>query len=943
MMRWRSAFLCFLVPLLVPAQFPLTRSIDVRSGQQRMSINAVVQDEHGLLWAGGEQGLFRTDGELVEPMVRTERDAVMALMHAGRNVWVAFRSGSVLRCTTLGCDTVLVDTLLRENPVRGLALDKRGQVWLATHGAGIRVLSDQGVAQVGLEQGMPDAHVNGIAALPDGRMVAATDQGLVLLKDGRVQEVMDETKAAPDNLVLAVAADESGSIWAGTDRGGVFRWTPGAAEAVFKPAQQVAGAIRSIAVNDGMVWAGSDHQGLLMFDTRLPGSLYRTAWSGRQPPVTGLFVATDGAVWWCDGSERVHRADPAVLVVPEDEGRDLRKVTALCMGPGDRLWFADPEGLFSHQAGFALPEHVRREGVQVPPNTPIVSLAAAGDGTIWAATFGNGVHAVRPDGRTLRYTTSDGLPNDNVLAVRTWNGSVWCATLDGLAVLQPGAARWLPVPVPGPGFVYDVLPLNDGRVIAATDGSGLLAMGADGTVRLLGSDGPRTLYSLLQSHDAVWTVGPGTGLCRLRGDTLTCLGGGDLFGEPYGLAGSQGHILVFGRSGAVAYDPANGTWSSVSARFGLDGVQGPLNAVASLANGDTWLATERGLLRLRPGPVQLSTSITVGILDVALGGVGQAPDTLFRTTYDRNDLTIRFAAPVQADPGAVRFAYRLLGHDTEERITRDRQVSYADLPPGRYTFQVRAFVGETPAPHQGIDSGTATFSLVIGPPLWQLPWVLVSAVLLLGVVGFLLLRARDRRARQRERMEQEKVRFQLEALRSQVDPHFLFNSFNTLVELIESDPDGAVAHVDQLSTFYRSILQLRDKELIPLRDELELLRSYFILEQRRFGDRIALEIDVADDALDAGVVPLTLQMLVENALKHNAIMGPMPFVVTVHAADHEVVVENPLKARVSPARNTGFGLESITKRYAALTERPVQMERDDARFRVRLPLIAHRS
>ncbi|MBX2973524.1 MAG: histidine kinase [Flavobacteriales bacterium] len=942
-MRCRLAFLFLLAPLLATAQFPLTRSIDVRSGQQRMPITAVVQDAHGLLWVGGEHGLFRTDGELVEPMARTGRDAVVALAHAKGRVWAAFRSGSVLRCTTLGCDTVLVDTLLRGNPVRGLALDGREQVWIATHGAGIRVLSDQGIIRVGIEEGMPDAHVNGIAALPDGRMVAATDQGLVLLNGGRVQEVLDETKGAPDNLVLAVTTDEQGNIWAGTDRGGVFRWTPGKAEAVFRPAQQVVGAIRSIAARDGMVWAGSDHQGVLMFDTRLPGSLYRATWSGRQAPITGLFVAADGAVWWCDGSERVHHADPAVLMVPEDEGKDLRRVTALCMGPGERLWFADPEGLHSHQAGFALPELVRRERVQVPPNTPVVSLAAADDGTIWAATFGSGVHAVRPDGSVLRHTTSHGLPNDNVLAVRTWNGYVWCATLDGLAVLQPGAVRWLSVPVPGPGFVYDVLPLDDGRVIAATDGSGLLAIGADGTVRLVGSDGPRTFYSLLQSGDAVWAVGPGTGLCRLKGDALTCMGGTELFGEPFGLAASHGRILVFGRSGAAAYDPVKDTWSTVSARFGLDGAQGPLNAVASPGNGDVWLATERGLLRLRPGAAQLDAPVAAAILDVALAGTRQAPDTLLRTTHDRNDVVIRFAAPVQADPGAVRFAYRLAGHDDEEHITRDRQVSYADLPPGRYTFHVRAFAGETPPPFQRTGTGAATFALVIDPPLWQRPWVIVTAVLLLGGAGFLLLRARERRAQQRTRMEQEKVRFQLEALRSQVDPHFLFNSFNTLVELIESDPDGAVAHVDQLSTFYRSILQLRDKELIPLRDELDLLRSYFILEQRRFGERIALEINVADDALDKGIVPLTLQMLVENALKHNAITGPGAFVATVRVEGDDVVVENPLKPRVTAARSTGFGLESITRRYVALTERPVQVERDGGRFVVRIPLITLRS
>lgn len=183
------------------------------------------------------------------------------------------------------------------------------------------------------------------------------------------------------------------------------------------------------------------------------------------------------------------------------------------------------------------------------------------------------------------------------------------------------------------------------------------------------------------------------------------------------------------------------------------------------------------------------------------------------------------------------------------------------------------------------------------------------------------------------------MRFQLEALRSQVNPHFLFNSFNTLIELIEEEPRKAVGHVEQLSTFFRNILQVRERELIPVEEELRLLATYFDLEKRRFGDRIALLVHVDEHARGHRVVPLTLQLLVENALKHNVATATEPLVVSVEATAHELIVRNPLRPRDVGHRSTGYGLESIRQRYTALTDRPVQVLAGSDTFEVRIPLI----
>src|SRR5690606_16668993 len=171
------------------------------------------------------------------------------------------------------------------------------------------------------------------------------------------------------------------------------------------------------------------------------------------------------------------------------------------------------------------------------------------------------------------------------------------------------------------------------------------------------------------------------------------------------------------------------------------------------------------------------------------------------------------------------------------------------------------------------------------------------------------------------------------------DPHFLFNSFNTLMELIESDAGKAVDHVEKLSQFFRNILQVRDKELITVEEELRLLETYFSLEQHRFGKAIEMHIDVKESDREKRMVPLTLQMLVENALKHNVITAERPLAITIRSENGGLLARNPVRKRMTPARSTGFGLESITKRYAALSDTPIRSRLTDDHFEVEVPLI----
>lgn len=189
-----------------------------------------------------------------------------------------------------------------------------------------------------------------------------------------------------------------------------------------------------------------------------------------------------------------------------------------------------------------------------------------------------------------------------------------------------------------------------------------------------------------------------------------------------------------------------------------------------------------------------------------------------------------------------------------------------------------------------------------------------------------------------ERLEKENIKAQYDNLKSQVNPHFLFNSLNALTNLVYEDQDKAAKFIKQLSEVYRYVLDTRDKEIVPLEDELKFLDSYLFLQHIRFENNLITHVDL--NGLSTYVAPLSVQMLFENAIKHNVISKEMPLEIKLYADGKSVVVENSLQPKdVSMEEPKGMGLENIINRYSFLSNDKVVIEKTETQFRVRLPLV----
>lgn len=188
-----------------------------------------------------------------------------------------------------------------------------------------------------------------------------------------------------------------------------------------------------------------------------------------------------------------------------------------------------------------------------------------------------------------------------------------------------------------------------------------------------------------------------------------------------------------------------------------------------------------------------------------------------------------------------------------------------------------------------------------------------------------------------ETLRSENILTRFEALKSQLNPHFLFNSLNTLQSLIVTDPAKAENYMQQLSAVLRNTLQ--NKEVTTLEDEMNCVNAYCEMMQIRYGENLRFEFKIDARYNKYMVLPLSLQSLVENSVKHNVITSKQPLVVTIATGDDYIAVSNPIQPKISPEEGNGIGLVNLTERYKLKWNRKVEITNDGLTFCVKLPLV----
>ncbi|MFH0761009.1 MAG: histidine kinase [Bacteroidota bacterium] len=188
------------------------------------------------------------------------------------------------------------------------------------------------------------------------------------------------------------------------------------------------------------------------------------------------------------------------------------------------------------------------------------------------------------------------------------------------------------------------------------------------------------------------------------------------------------------------------------------------------------------------------------------------------------------------------------------------------------------------------------------------------------------------------KLKAEMMAYKYESLRNQINPHFLFNSFNVLSNLVYEDQAMAVKFIQQMSDLFRYVLDSRDKELVPLAEEVDFMQSYIYLIKTRFEDKLNIVIELKPEP-DEYIVPVTLQMLVENAVKHNEISEAYPLSIIIRKNGDYLEVENPLQVKVIGGDSKKTGLKNIEQQFSFFTDKLIETDQSNGKFLVRVPIL----
>jgi LytS/YehU family sensor histidine kinase len=194
--------------------------------------------------------------------------------------------------------------------------------------------------------------------------------------------------------------------------------------------------------------------------------------------------------------------------------------------------------------------------------------------------------------------------------------------------------------------------------------------------------------------------------------------------------------------------------------------------------------------------------------------------------------------------------------------------------------------------------------------------------------------------REKEALRQANLVSQFESLKAQVNPHFLFNCLNSLSSLISQNPAKAEDFVDEMSNVYRYLLRTNENGLVTIETEIHFIRSYYHLQKTRFGEAIVLDIRLSDENMETLIPSLTLQMLLENAVKHNSLRKTAPLRIEIFNREGYIIVRNNIQAKSKKyIISTKIGLQNIASKYQLINKSDILISNDGQYFEVSLPLI----
>ena len=952
-----------LFPVWMAAQGPFFRLIRTPDPLRSTLINCLCQDSLGTLWLGTGQGLYRYDGRTFDlvpaPSGPNSLQVSAIFMDAGHMLWVGTKTGGIYRLREDSLVAFQPEEGLPKMAITGFAADGRGNLWFSTYGEGLYYYNGHHIYNINTNDGLTDDFCYTIVSDAYGRIWVATDEGISICYASEKMKKVDKIttlQGLPDNIVLSIARGQNGLMWAGMQDGGVCSVNPNTMKANVPAAfnHWKYGPVKDLLVFNNILWLATDKNGILEVDpaSSNPPLSYTGGENCSFPKVNQLLADLQGNCWISAGSDLILSPGPGFKRISAIGKSRLGSIQSILTDRQGKIWYSTEGHLFRFSPLEYTRKPPREYKLPLKKHTHIISLYQDSMGFIWAGTFGEGLLRINPvTGSVMLINERNGLANGNILSIAGRGREIWLATLGGAfrcTISGNKDNEWGNLRFenfsqengPGNNYIYSVFIDSKNRVWFGTDGRGI-SMFENGRFTVFGEKEGikgRVVYSITEDMDhAIWFSTSTSGVYKYDGRKFRNYGpaGGLSNLQISSIAADNKHHVLFAHDhGFDVLDTRSDAFIYYGSELNLDAINPDLNVISGNGSGQFWLGTQEGIIRLEiPSDTRLFIpALQLNRVEIFLGQKNYIGQHEF--SWEQNHISFYFNAFWASAPDQVTYQIKLEGYDLDWINTRNNLVTYSSLPPGKYTFRLRSALKGNYTYSQGLS-----WPFVISKPFWKTSWFMAAMLVLITGLAFIIIRLRDASMKRKEALERERLIFQLQTMRSQVNPHFLFNSFSTLMSVIDEDKEMAIEYVQKLSQFFRNILEYRDKDLIPLSEELILLESYSYLQKQRYGESFRMQITIEQDKLSTLIPPLAIQMMVENAIKHNVVSAEKPLLVRVFTEGRYLYIRNNLQRKKLPEPSTGVGLMNIKSRYRLLGYENLNVQETTDEFIIKLPLI----
>lgn len=915
-----------------------------------MPVNVVdvsIHPSSGNIWLCTNEALLKYNGKVFSKIEDTSKAKYTAINATGNNIYVGYNNGKIAVLKDDSLVPLHFKNAIIRSTIKAICPINEVMLVIATEDEGIYFSLYNNLFSITNLHGLADNYVSDMV-WNKNKLIACTDKGFSTISFNKTIQIENFGigQGLQDNITTCIASfPNQQRYWIGTQQAGLFVYDDNQKQ-VLKFKNTVPwnyGSVNDLFVlNDSSVWAITDLNYILSVKQRADSLIIKATKQANtklhkieKDAADNLWCATNKGLLMITGIYLSDFKLPSLF--------KLQDYTAMTCDSLGVLWFTQGKKLYSLNP---LKNNIPILAITLPAD--ITCMHPSTKHTIWIGTYGKGLFKYKTVTKQLeQLESSPTLINSHILSITKRKEELWVASFNGIDVLNI-ASKTLPINHfnkhngVGTDYVYQLMADEKNNIWMATDGAGIVKY-FNGMFKKW--DSSSGIYSTVfynvtsDKKETVWASSFDKGLYKYDGKRWNLINIKDGLQDPNITAiaaQNNANVIVVHKRGIDQWIAKDQQFRHINRRLGLgiDSTSKALNCITTDCFGNVFIPYEEGIMMFSAARKNTTILPKIEIIKQGLFFKNLLPfQREFAAAENHISFTFEGVSTINSEP--LHYRYKLEGYDSTWIYTNETSVSFAQLNSGSYKFRVQVSLSDN-----FIKANEDSLTFSIAKPFWQSIGFILSTAIFSVCLVYMIIRKREKNIIRLNQLEREKHIYEYEHLKSQVKPHFLFNSFNTLINIIEEDKETALEYTVHLSDFYRNILSYKDKDLIPLREELSILQSYIYIQTCRFGEALIIDIDIDEELQNNKLImPLALQILVENCIKHNVVSCSQPLHIYIYSSNDEIIIKNNLQPKITKEKSIGIGTENIRKRYRLLTKRPVNFYSTNIDYIVKLPLL----